>query len=209
MGKGRIFGSIAILATVAAVVWNGCGSSSNSQGISFRSLGFFADDSGTTADTFRCASLSFDRQVPQDDPRTGGVPQGGFLGLQNSMFQGINVDHVNLSYHVNGASLAIPNDVFALSERLGPATETESSPSTQFSQIVIVSPNIFKFLNDNRSRLPDLPFTMVATATATGTADSSDVFTTNRSTYEINFVNGLCAEATPTPEATATPVPTP
>ena len=199
MGKGRIFGSIALLVcVVAAASWSGCGNS-NDQGISFRSLGFFAD-AGTTGEAGRCASLTSDTQVPQIAP--DGTVQGGFLGVQNNMNQGINLDHVDLLYSVNGSRLAIPNDVFAVSKRLGPASGQESSSSTVFQQILIVSPNIFKFLNDNRSRLPDLPFSMVVQATVVGTADSGDVFRTNRSTYEVNFVDGTCAPPTPGPTAT-------
>ena len=202
MGKGRIFGSIAIFALIVALAtWSGCGGSSNSQGVSFRSLGFFTDSTGTVSESGTCASL-LDSTVIPPPSTTGTGLDGGFLGLQNSMIsQGINVDHVNLSYFINGSGLAIPSDVFALSVRLGPANGSETNASTVFSQIVIVSPQIFKFLNDNSNRLPDLPFTMVATATAVGTADDGDVFTTNRSSFQVVFtaLSGGCTQPTPTP----------
>lgn len=200
MGKGRIFGSIAAVSLIAVMAaWSGCGTS-NDQGISFRSLGFFADDTGATGDAGRCASLRDDTIIPNDTDGDGTL-DGGFLGLQNNMVQGINLDRVELTYHINGASLAIPSDVFALSARLGPSSGQESSASTIFSQIIIVSPAIFKFLNDNSSRLPDLPFSLVVTATAVGTSDSGDVFSTNRSTYEVAFtaLSGGCVIPTPTP----------
>jgi hypothetical protein len=204
MGTGRIFGSIAIFVSIVALAtWGGCGGSSNNQGVSFRSLGFFTDSTGTTGESGTCASLRDSTVIPPPST-TGTGLDGGFLGLQNSMIsQGINVDHVNLSYFINGSSLAIPNDVFALSVRLGPAGGAEAS--TVFSQIVIVSPQIFKFLNDNSNRLPDLPFTMVATATAVGTADSGDVFTTNRSSFQVVFtaLSGGCSQPTPTPGASS------
>jgi hypothetical protein len=200
MGTGRIFGSIAIFVSVVALAtWSGCGGSSNNQGVSFRSLGFFQDSSGSVGESGTCASLRDSTVIPPPST-TGTGLDGGFLGLQNSMIsQGINVDHVNLSYFINGSGLAIPNDVFALSVRLGPAGGVAAS--TVFSQIVIVSPQIFKFLNDNSNRLPDLPFTMVASATAVGTADSGDVFTTNRSTFQVVFtaLSGGCTQPTPTP----------
>jgi hypothetical protein len=202
MGTGRIFGSIAIFASIVALAtWAGCGGSSNSQGVSFRSLGFFQDESGTVSESGTCASLHDTTVIPPPNPDGSGL-DGGFLGLQNSMIaQGINVDHVNLSYHVNGSGLAIPNDVFALSVRLGPADGAEVNAPTSFSQIVIVSPAIMKFINDNAGRLPDLPFTLVATATAVGTADSGDVFTTNRSNFNVVFsaLSGGCGLPTPTP----------
>jgi hypothetical protein len=201
MGKGRIFGSIGVLALVAvAASWVGCGSS-NDQGISFRELGFFTDSTGTTADTGRCVSLQ-DTTVVPNDTNGDGTLDGGFLGLQNNMIQGVNVDHVNFTYHVNGSSLSIPPNVFALFLRLGPSNGQEpSNPPTAFAQVVIVSPATFKFLNDNSSQLPALPFSMVATATTTGTADNGDVFTTNRVTYQIEFtaLSGGCAIPTPTP----------
>ncbi len=216
MGTGRIFGSITIFATIVALAtWSGCGGGgSNDQGISFRTLGFVQGDvtSGpqpNLPDSGRCASLldtTIDSERQQRSP--DGLLDGGFLGLQNSMFQGINVDHIDLSYHINGSGLAIPNDVFALSVRLGPVTGSEinatvgtANLATVYSQIVIVSPAIFKFINDNSSRLPDLPFTLVASATAVGTADNGDVFRSNRSTYQVVFtaLSGGCNQPTPTP----------
>jgi hypothetical protein len=199
MGKGRIFGSIAILASiVAAVAWSGCGSS-NDQGISFRSLGYFADSTGTVSETGTCASLTNDTQVPTIS--ADGTQNGGFLGLQNSMFQGINLNFVNLSYQVSGSSLSIPRDVFALGGRLGPANGSESNGPTGFFQIVIVSPAIMEFLNQNRNRLPQPPFSMVVFTTATGTADNGDVFTTQTVNFQVNFVDNTCAPPTPVPQA--------
>ena len=199
MGKGRIFGSIALgLCMVAAASWSGCGNS-NDQGISFRTLGFFADSTGTVGQAGTCAALSDTQQIPAT------VDEGGFLGLENNMNQGINLDHVDLSYHVNGSSLSIPNDVFALSVRLGPASGQETSAPRIFQQIVIVSGNIMSFLNDNRSRLPQPPFSMIVFATATGIADNGDRFVTNRASYEVLFTDragtapGQCAVPTPTP----------
>ena len=201
MGKGRFFGSIGFLALiVVAAAWVGCGSS-NDQGVSFRALGFFTDGTGTTQDTGRCVSLQDDTIVPNDQDGDGTL-DGGFLGLQNGMVgQGILLNFVNLSYHVNGSSLAIPNDVYALAGYLGPANGQTTNPSTAFVQIVIVSPAIFKFLNDNASRLPDPPFSMVATAAAVGTADSGTDFTTNTVNYQVEFAaqSGGCALPTPTP----------
>jgi hypothetical protein len=210
MGKGRIFGSIAVFAfIVAAASWSACGSS-NDQGISFRSLGYFADSSGTVGQSGTCASLTNDTQVPAIN--ADGTANGGFLGLQNSMLQGINLDFVNLKYEVSGSSLSIPPDVFALGGRLGPANNSESSPPTSFSQIVIVSPAIMQFLNQNRNRLPQPPFSMVVFTTATGTADNGDVFTTQTVNFQVNFVDNTCAPATPVPQAgseggTAAPTP--
>jgi len=199
MGKGRIFGSIALLlCIVAAASWSGCGNS-NDQGISFRALGFFQDDTGAVTQAGTCASLSDTQQIPAT------AAEGGFLGLENNMNQGINLDHVDLSYHVNGSSLAIPNDVFALATRLGPASGQESSKPLLFQQIVIVSPNIMSFLNDNRSRLPQPPFSMVVLATTVGVADSGDKFRTNRVTFQVLFTDtpgsapGECTVPTPTP----------
>jgi hypothetical protein len=200
MGKGRIFGSIALLlCIVAAASWSGCGNS-NDQGISFRTLGFFFSNDLSDGQSGTCASLGDTQVIPTDEDGDGAL-DGGFLGLENNMNQGINLDHVDLSYHVNGSSLAIPNDVFALAGRLGPASGQESNPPQQFIQIVIASPNILSFINDNRSRLPQPPFSMVVRATAVGTADSGDTFRTNQSNFQVLFTDapGGCAPPTPTP----------
>ncbi len=202
MGTGRIFGSIAIFASIVALAtWSGCGGGgSNDQGVSFRALGFFQDGTGSAGDTGRCASLRDTTNIPNDLDGDGTL-DGAFLGLQNSMLQGVNVDHVNLSYRINGSNLAIPNDVFPLAIRLGPVNNAEPNPPTAFSQIFVVGPAIMKFINDNSSRLPDLPFTLVASATAVGTADNSDDFSANRVTYPVSFtaLSGGCAIPTPTP----------
>lgn len=204
MGKGRSFGSFSIIALVAlAGWWNGCGTS-NDQGISFRALGFFADGAGSVGDLGRCVSFTDDVQVPSPD--STGALSGAFLGLQNNLAsEGIQLDHVDLSYSISGASIFIPSDVNARSTRLGPASGQEPAPTnaaTHFLQTIIVSRNIFKFLNDNRSRLPQPPFEMVALATAVGTADSGEVFRTNRVTYQMHFVDGSCAAPTPIPTTT-------
>jgi len=195
MGKGRIFGSIGVLALIAVVAsWAGCGSS-NDQGVSFRALGFFVPSTGggstsPQGDTGRCVSLRDETIVTSA------------LGLQNGMVgQGISLGYVNLSYHVSGSSLAFPGDVAALAGYLGPANGQTTNPSTGYFEIPVVSPAIFKFVNDNTSRLPPLPFSMVATASAIGTADSGDNFQTNSVNYEIQFtaLSGGCAIPTPTP----------
>jgi hypothetical protein len=202
MGKGRIFGSIGILALLAVVAtWVGCGSS-NDQGVSFRALGFFTDSDGTTGDAGRCVSLRDETIVPNDVDGDGTL-DGSFLGLENVMIgQGINLGYVNLSYHVSGSSLQIPSNVFGLAGRLGPSNGAEpSNPSVRFTQIILVSPATMKFLNDNTSRLPPPPFSMVVTAAAVGTADSGDDFQTNSVNYQIEFTaqSGGCALPTPTP----------
>lgn len=206
MGKGRFFGSIAAVAALVLTAswWQGCGLS-NDQGISFRALGFFADGGGGTGDAGRNVSLDQDQEVPNDTDGDGEA-DGGFLGLENVMVQGIRVERVDLSYRVTGSSLSIPNDSFGLSMRLGPSSGQEpNNPSTRFSQILIVSPSIFQFLNNNRSRLPEPPFSMIATAQAVGVTDSGDAFTTNRVNYQIVFFEGQVGGATPTPAASATP----
>jgi hypothetical protein len=198
MGKGRIFGSVAAFALIfVAATWYGCGSS-NDQGISFRALGFFTDTDMTTGDAGRCASLQDTTIIPEPGP-----DNGLFLGLENNMVIGINVNRVDLSYHINGSTLAIPNDVFALSFRLGPSSGQETTPSKAATQVVVVSPSILKFLNDNSSRLPDPPFSMIVFATAVGTTDAGDEFHANRVSYEVLFTpqSGGCAIATPTPGA--------
>lgn len=200
MGKGRIFGSVATLAlALVAASWSGCGSS-NDQGISFRSLGFFADGQGQSGDAGRCASLRDTTVIPD------GSGDGAFLGLENNMAQGINLDHVNLSYHVNGSRIVIPGDVAAVAGRLGPVGGQEADNGSRiFQQVRIVSSNILKFLNTNSSRLPDLPFELVVEATAVGTTDAGDPVQTNRSLYQITFVatSGGCVDThgvpTPTP----------
>src|SRR5256885_5663116 len=101
MGKGRIFGSVAIFTSiVAAAMWGGCGTS-NDQGISFRALGFFDSASATDG-------------VSGADSALGCGEILEFLGIENNLAQGVNLDRIDVSYHVDGASTSIPNDGFSI-----------------------------------------------------------------------------------------------
>lgn len=206
MGKGRFFGSsVALVALVlAASWWGGCGTS-NDQGISFRAIGFFQDGQGTKGDTGQFVPLAC---TP---------PVLSFIGLQNNMVQGIETQRVDLSYRVTGGSLSIPNNSEALALRLGPSSsqEPDNAPKA-FAQITMVNGQLLDFLNRNRNRLPDLPFTMIVNATAVGVTDSGDEIVTNRIGWPVDFqtddhCNSSGGSGSPTPAGTpaATPSATP
>lgn len=206
MGKGRYFGRlVAVAAVVAAVGLGGCGTS-NDQGISFRAIGWFEDGTASAGDTGDAIDINTDDTVPSDDDGDGEL-DGGFLGLENNMLQGINVERVDLSYVVSGSSLNIPSDAFPLSVRLGPASGQEQSSPRGFFQIIIVSPQTIEFLDQNRSRLPEFPFTLVARASAIGVTDSGDPFRTN--TISFTVIVQDVPPPTPTPAPTPEPTPAP
>lgn len=214
MGMARFFGRAAAVALLAFALSSpvGCGQS-NDQGISFRALGFFmeaiAQGTTTPGDAGRIASLQEEDAIPNnidEDPERDGC----FLGIENNLIQGIRVDRVDIDHRVTGTRLAIPSDAFALTFRLGPSSGQEpNNPPVASAQIFVVTPQIFEFLNQNRSLLPKPPFTLVSTVRAVGVADSGDVFVTNPVSYETILVDLPPGTFNPLPnDPTVLPTPT-
>ena len=56
-----------------------------------------------------------------------------------------------------------------------------------FAEFPIVGPDVYAYLNNNRSALPELPFRMEAQCRATGISSAGDVFTTNDVGITVTF----------------------
>ncbi len=221
MGKRRFLGGLALF--VVAVVfgsWGGGCGTARGPGTSFRALGFFAAGDGSVTDSGASVSLTDDLQVPADVDCDNRITEadGGLLGLQNSLIQGISVDHVDIDYRVVGSTLPIPGFVFPLAERLGPSSEQEPlSPPTRFRRITIVPASTLDFLDRRRGELPRVPFDLIAEVTAVGIDDSGDRLRTNRIGYPMTVFDGprACISPTETPTeapdegTSASPTPTP
>jgi hypothetical protein len=208
MGQGRFFGFVAgvpLLALVTYLGW-GCGAS-NDQGSSFRALGFFADG-GDSTDNGVNASLTDDSQIPRDNNCDGVIDDadGGQLGLENNLFQGIRVERVDLSYEIPSSNLAIDPASFRMGLRLGPSSGQEpNSPSVAFRRVLLVSSRVFQFINNNRGQLGDDPFDLVVTARAIGVTDGGEVIESNPTSYSVTLFDGPVAcpdQGEPTPEPT-------
>jgi hypothetical protein len=185
--------------------WGGACGKANDQGISFRALGFFAAGDGSLTDSGASISLTDDFQVPADVDCDKKITEtdGGILGVENNLIQGIALDHVDISYRVPGSSISIPPFTFALAARLGPSSGQEpNNPPIVYRRIIVVPSSVLQFLNDSRSILPDVPFTMIADATAVGVADTGEPFRTNRVSYQMTMFDGARSCESPTPAPT-------
>lgn len=199
MGQGGFGRFVAVGVLLAAILGGVSCGTSNDQGISFRSIGFFQpDDSG-----------EIDEEDPQGDlgqAQALGCTAGfisSFIGLENNMVQGINVQRVDLGYRIPGGSLNLERASEPFSQRLGPSSGQETSEPRAFGEIFLLSPQQLEFLNQNRNRLPEPPFRLIVTAEAVGTADSGDTFRTNEVTYPIDLLDDddcLLPGEQPTPD---------
>lgn len=171
MGKGRSFGSVAVVALAVASL-GGCGQS-NDQGISFHANGF--TDTG------------------QSLPLSCRGPINTSIVLQNRMLQGLELQRVDLAYRVSASRAAIPNDQAPLSDRLGPSSGQEpSNPPNKNEKLAVVSENILSQIRGHLSQYPPLPFTLVVRAAAVAVSDSGDVFRTNTVSYPVVLEDGDC-----------------
>ena len=103
--------------------------------------------------------------------------------------QFIRVVRVDCDHEVPGASIAIPSDAWAMGTVIAPSDPESTAASQAFAQIEIVSPDVMQFLNVNRASLPELPFRMVSTCSATGVTQAGDTLTTNPVFYTIQFAD--------------------
>lgn len=186
--------SILLLAAAGNIY--GCGNSSNNdQGTSFTATGFFSDSSGTTGDGGAIIALGRDVPTLEAEDSLGVAPPvridgqaaTTFIGLQNRFNQRpgtlqddgvfIRTERVDCEYVVPGAQIAIPGD----SNPLGNVIEAGESTTSEF---LIISPDLFSFLNVNRSLLPELPFRMTAVCRAVGVTRAGATLTSN----SLNFL---------------------
>jgi hypothetical protein len=206
MGQGGFGGFAAVgLLLTAALGGASCGTS-NDQGISFRALGFFVDpEQGSVVtpvdgdDDTPGGVVIIDTESAAPDP--GAVTPLAFectalirtaLGVENTLIQGIRVERIELGYRIPGASINLPSVGFPVGHRLGPSSGQEAFNDPRgFYYVVVISPPQLEFLNQNRNRLPELPFTMTVLATAVGVADSGDVFRTQETPYQITFLDDI------------------
>ena len=189
----RIGAKVVLLAALlAGVVSCGGTGSNNDQGTSFLAFGYFADSTGETGETGTLIPLFQDLPVGGFD----GLTHITFIGLQNRLTnQFIRVVRVDCSYSIEGSNLAIPDDSDNFSTVIGPSAGEDGGEvdptlgNVSYAGFEIISPDLFSYLNNNQSRLPQLPFRMIATCSATGVTQSGDTLTTNGLNYLVQFLD--------------------
>ena len=143
-------------------------------------------------DTGSFVILGDDITVPTDGNGDGDL-DGGFLGVENSMDQSVNVQTVEVEIFIPGAQLNNPvvTDSIPLPLSLPPASiddDGNRTPTKTFAQTVFVAPDVLAFLNQNQTLLPDPPFDMTVVMTITGVSDSGDTFETNEVSYAVTVL---------------------
>jgi hypothetical protein len=202
MGQGGFGRFVAVgILLIVALVWVSCGTS-NDQGISFRAIGWIVPDEGGEIDL---------ENPTIDEGATGpfafalGCDSGvfaKFIVLENQMAQGINLQRVDLGYRVPGGALNVPATSYSVGARLGPASGQEGGNDFFSAPRIAVRADPIshqqgEFLNQNRNKLPDLPFRLIVVARGVGIADTGDVFETNEITYPVDVVDdeAFCDDA--------------
>ncbi len=173
-----------------------CGSS-NDQGVVFTLLGVYTDADCNTGATGSSRPLG---TVSGDGAFGGGVD----LALQitnNLAAQAMRVEAINISYEVPGAASQPPSTIQAFpASLLGPGApdgEIESSLPDSFSglgntscgETSIIPAAVEQYLILNKTSLPELPFTLIATITATGVSTSGERYTTNPVYYPVVYTD--------------------
>jgi hypothetical protein len=190
-------------ACIALAGCGGGGGGSNDQGVALRFSGVFQetqeqvapaadrfpDAENAVGDTGGFIVLGEDITVPTDGNNDGDL-DGGFLGLENSMDQSVNIQQVQVEIYIPGAVLSNPvvTDSVPLPITLPPAAvdvDGIRTPSKSFSQTIFVRPDVLAFLAANQTLLPPLPFDMTVVMTVTGISDSGDSFDTNEISYTV------------------------
>ena len=213
--KKALIGSLSVTLLGLAL---GCGStSSNDQGVSVQNLGYFVVGSTedpppgiTGAIIPLSADVALDAEVNDFFPAQGtglvdGLTHFASMGVFNRMQnQFIRIVRIDCHYEIPGASpsLVIPTDsenvsfivnasVYTPDNPLGDvvSSDTDIFPNVVYAPFQLLSPDLYAFLNANRASLPELPFRMTATCSATGVTQAGDNLETNEMPYQIQFVD--------------------
>jgi hypothetical protein len=194
-----IFSKILMSCLVATIAIGtlGCGSSTNNdQGTSFLNLGYFADSTGSEGSLGQIVPLSSATSSfggHGSDVRT-------FIGLVNLLSnQFIRVTRIDCNYDIAGADagFSVPSDSMGISMILAASgTPPDFTPggggsvdgSPEYGEFQVVSSDILAYINANRNYLPQLPFRMIATCSATGVTQAGDILTSNAENYFIQFI---------------------
>ena len=182
---------VALLVFTTALSIAGCGSGTNNdQGTSFLNLGYFQDADGSIGATGLTYSISEDSVVEAFSSDSGSNDVRVFMRNQNLLSQQfIRLVRINCDYDSQGNSFRIPSQSFATNALIEPTEGLggSSTTTTFYSEFPILSAEILKFVGGNLNSFPELPFTIVASCSATGITQAGDVLETNSQFFPIAF----------------------
>jgi len=218
---------LTVLVTVGSVA-----ADNNPNGTVFRAVGWFKGKSEISQDQIKCEIPTVTSAIAEGSFAIGlwntygrdtiyypdinnpfGNPCGVWIQLSNNMLnQGIQLDHINLSYKIKGANRlrgTVPtrknfpracaqfrHDTQFIGGRMDPVNSSISNsdsgvPNVVFIEILpLVSPELFNCLRQEyvgraASQFKSLP--LVINATAFGTSDTGDSFQSNTIGYTLNL----------------------
>lgn len=194
----------------------GCGgASSNDQGVSFTFLGWFSEvpssGSSTTGLLGKIVPINGGTTDETGDLTGGTGAVFAVAGVQNNLDgQFIRTDRMLFSFEIEGAEAQPPSTVQPFSGIVGPGSNSGSSSSssssadaassarsslppnftnanTLYGNVPVVPLEVMQWINFNRSSLPELPFTMVVTASISGITSGGDRLDTNPMQFIVEF----------------------
>ncbi len=208
--------AVIILSTLISCGGGGSGTN-NDQGVTFTFTGWYneapASGSTTLPQGISIVSIPFDPQpeATDEDEDQAGFFAGGFYayaGVQNNLTgQFIRVRRLFHSFYIQGAEVQPPSTSVAAGNVVGPSVVTggnaeqpfdsslppafaadEATPgNASFQGLPLVPTEIVEWVNLNRSRLPDPPFSMVVTSYINGITSAGDSVDTNEVDITVIF----------------------
>lgn len=181
-----------LIVLLASLLSCGKAGTNNDQGVIFLSTGYYGDVDGGTGSTGEVVPLSSNTSDFGGFGAFNGRTVLAIIGLRNNLgSQFLNLTRIDCNYSVPGASINIPSDSFTVGGLI-PAAESEL-----FIEFQILSPDIIAFLNVNRNSLPELPFRLTASCAGVAISEAGDTLVSNRSSYNIQFVEQAAVSTNP------------
>lgn len=180
-------------------VMGGCGGGTNNdQGVSFTFLGYSAPDVNGDQ-LLDCAAgqpLASGAIAPLSDGGSESQGDTQFVAanaqLQNNLTsQFIRLERVFLTFYIPGASAQPPSTTAAvgkvIASGVGAGADSAASGTTGCAKVFIVPPEIYQWINLNRSYLPEPPFAMEVTSYFTGMTSAGDRLDSNEILFDVTF----------------------
>ena len=220
-----------VLAAVLVTVTSAVGDN-NPNGTVFRAVGWFKGKSEISADQIKCEIPTISSAIGEGSFALGlwntygratiyypdinnpfGNPCGVWIQLRNNLSnEGIQLDHIQLSYKIKGANrlrAAVPtrknfpracapfrHDTQFVGARMDPVNSTTTTsdsgaPNVVFIEMLpLVQPELFDCLRTEyvgRASSLFVSLSLVVHATAFGTSDNGDSFQSNTIAYSLNL----------------------
>lgn len=211
----KIIGSALLVSTL---VFAGCGSAGNDQGISFTLLGFTPITGDSATGGTGCDLNGFDNTISipigeSGESSTAAVETKRCILVQNNMTAvAVRTERANIEYFIPGADRQPPSTSIPVTVTVGTApgtdapeqgsgaegddeaTDGENNGVTIIgnrggTQINMIPPEIRSWISLNRGSLPEAPFSLEIIVNVIGVTTAGDRLETNKAYYQAQVVN--------------------